>query len=185
MKKNGLIFEVGDLIQEDQGASTSFDINIKNELELGKEAKGKSQITGEVRFMRLEDGINAEIGNIETDVEFRCVKCTEKFIKKIKIPYAERVFYFNKQGGDIDVFDTFYVDTKNMTIDMSDFIRQEIILHFPLIPVCSKSCKGLCPYCGKNLNEGPCGCKKKKKNPEVQKPLSALKKLYKSANKNS
>jgi uncharacterized protein len=24
--------------------------------------------------------------------------------------------------------------------------------------LCSEDCKGLCPSCGKNLNDGPCNC---------------------------
>ena len=26
--------------------------------------------------------------------------------------------------------------------------------------LCRDDCRGLCPKCGKNLNEGPCGCTK-------------------------
>ncbi|MBP5322006.1 MAG: DUF177 domain-containing protein [Kiritimatiellae bacterium] len=34
-----------------------------------------------------------------------------------------------------------------------------MILTFPGYPICRESCKGLCPKCGKNLNDGPCGCR--------------------------
>ncbi|MGD0336505.1 MAG: DUF177 domain-containing protein [Candidatus Omnitrophota bacterium] len=37
-------------------------------------------------------------------------------------------------------------------------IREEIILDYPIKPLCSDSCKGLCPKCGANLNEGGCTC---------------------------
>lgn len=43
-------------------------------------------------------------------------------------------------------------------IDPDEDIRQEIILDYPLKPICKSGCKGLCPKCGKNLNQGPCGC---------------------------
>ena len=33
-----------------------------------------------------------------------------------------------------------------------------LLLEFPLVPLCDEECKGLCPTCGANLNEGPCGC---------------------------
>lgn len=46
------------------------------------------------------------------------------------------------------------------SIDMSEDIRQEIMVEYPLKPLCSLDCKGLCSHCGKNLNEGPCQCKK-------------------------
>lgn len=44
-------------------------------------------------------------------------------------------------------------------VDLSEDIRQEIILDYPVKPLCKPSCKGLCVKCGKNLNEGQCSCK--------------------------
>lgn len=50
------------------------------------------------------------------------------------------------------------VDNSNPVIDLNTDIREEIILDYPLKPLCSPRCKGLCPKCGKNLNEGGCSC---------------------------
>ncbi len=44
-------------------------------------------------------------------------------------------------------------------IDLDPEIREEIILDYPLKPLCQPHCKGLCPKCGKNLNELTCGCR--------------------------
>lgn len=44
-------------------------------------------------------------------------------------------------------------------IDLNPDIRDEIILDYPMRPLCSIDCKGLCQRCGKNLNEGKCNCK--------------------------
>jgi len=43
-------------------------------------------------------------------------------------------------------------------IDLNPEIRQEIILDYPIKPLCRPDCKGLCSKCGKNLNEGGCCC---------------------------
>lgn len=183
MDQNGFIFKIGDLANQDHGANLNFDVCIKDKLKFEDNVWQKSSIKGNIGFMRVEGGINVEIKNTETNLEFKCVKCTEKFARIIKIPHAERVFHFEEQQGDIDIFDTFYINTKNMSIDVSDFLRQEIILHFPSIPVCSKSCEGLCAYCGKNLNKESCDCDEKVEKTVQEKPLSSLKKLYKSSNK--
>lgn len=50
------------------------------------------------------------------------------------------------------------VSRPNDVIDLDPYIREEIILDFPIKPLCSDSCKGLCLICGKNLNEGGCTC---------------------------
>ena len=36
--------------------------------------------------------------------------------------------------------------------------RPRCMLEFPLVPLCAEDCRGLCPTCGANLNEGACGC---------------------------
>ncbi|HEY2030087.1 MAG TPA: DUF177 domain-containing protein [Myxococcales bacterium] len=43
-------------------------------------------------------------------------------------------------------------------LDLRPAVREQILLSLPSAPVCSEDCKGLCPRCGKDLNEGECGC---------------------------
>ena len=43
-------------------------------------------------------------------------------------------------------------------IDLKPAIREQILLQIPGSPLCREDCKGLCPRCGKDLNEGDCGC---------------------------
>jgi len=50
------------------------------------------------------------------------------------------------------------VDKLQPLIDLDSDIREEIILSYPINPLCSDDCKGLCPRCGHNLNEGGCNC---------------------------
>ncbi|MCM8792265.1 MAG: DUF177 domain-containing protein [Candidatus Omnitrophica bacterium] len=50
------------------------------------------------------------------------------------------------------------VEEKQQYIDLDEDIREEIILSYPFKFLCNPHCRGLCPYCGKNLNEGRCNC---------------------------
>lgn len=50
------------------------------------------------------------------------------------------------------------VSSPGEVIDLNPDIREEIILEYPIKPLCKPDCKGLCPKCGKNLNEGSCKC---------------------------
>jgi uncharacterized protein len=43
-------------------------------------------------------------------------------------------------------------------VDLGEAIREEMILAAPTFVLCREDCKGLCPRCGADLNEGPCGC---------------------------
>jgi len=53
------------------------------------------------------------------------------------------------------------VDKSLPIIDLNPEIREEIIIDFPIKPLCKPDCKGLCVRCGKNLNEGKCNCERK------------------------
>jgi len=56
-------------------------------------------------------------------------------------------------------FDTSYDVRGKTTLDLTDDIRAEIVLEYPIRHLCKESCKGLCQVCGKNLNEDSCGHK--------------------------
>ncbi len=43
-------------------------------------------------------------------------------------------------------------------IDLEETLREELLVALPYAPLCAETCKGLCPNCGKDLNEGPCSC---------------------------
>jgi uncharacterized protein len=43
-------------------------------------------------------------------------------------------------------------------IELEDVLREQVMLALPMQRICSEACKGICPGCGKNRNEGDCGC---------------------------
>ena len=47
---------------------------------------------------------------------------------------------------------------KELTVNLNDYIWNQIASSLPMKFVCSEDCKGLCQKCGKDLNEGPCDC---------------------------
>ena len=44
------------------------------------------------------------------------------------------------------------------TVDLTELVRQALALHVPPCSLCRPDCKGLCPRCGRNLNEAACAC---------------------------
>ena len=50
-----------------------------------------------------------------------------------------------------------YTVGPNDVVDITNDVRQEIILAYPIVPHCRPDCKGLCATCGQNLNEKTCG----------------------------
>jgi uncharacterized protein len=76
-----------------------------------------------------------------------CSRCLNKFT----VPLSGR-------------YEFVYSAREKNVVDLTEDIRQEIMLNYPLKPLCKSDCKGLCPVCGKNLNEGECGCDRNLKN---------------------
>lgn len=61
------------------------------------------------------------------------------------------------------------------TIDLAEPIFAAILMETPYVVLCREDCKGLCPHCGANLNEGDCGCAEKMESVEAATgPFAAL-----------
>ncbi len=83
-------------------------------------------------------------GTVEVKVRFTCSRCADIYPVAIR----EQSFFCEKP-----------VENLHETMDLTDEVRETIILAFPNYPVCRESCRGLCPRCGVNLNRESCGCK--------------------------
>ncbi len=73
-------------------------------------------------------------------------------------------------GGEPDGGE--YVLVPDCKVDLAGLLREDVLLDLPWKFLCREDCKGLCPRCGKNLNEGPCTC-----SPEVDPRMEALREL--------
>lgn len=173
MGNQTLQFNVSSLLKQGTGTRELYSFVAPLKFD---DVKIASDIKGKVEIMKIDDGINAKMEDVRLMMDFRCDRCLKSFKQEVLINRAERQYLFEAPRKLVDPNDLFLIDMKNETIDLKEPLRQEIILHFPLIPVCSKSCLGICPHCGKNRNRGQCNCRTEK---TLNKPLSALKQLLK------
>ncbi len=101
------------------------------------------------------------IGSVNAVVGFECDRC----LRPMAVP-LERSFDLlyvpplgtgdEKELGDNDLSIGFY---QGETIDVDDLVREQIELALPMARLCSEECRGLCPLCGANLNDGECACR--------------------------
>jgi len=173
-----LIYKIAKLWGKPEGSTEKYDIDEKIEYPDDPDLQFTGNFTGKLTFIRLKDEISALLNDAEIDVKFTCTHCLKTFEQTIEIPEAEREFFLDEPDfTSDDLADLFFIDKKPMIINLNEMVRQEIILHFPLIPVCSKSCKGLCPVCGKDRNTVKCKCEIVREEPDTHKPFRDLKKL--------
>lgn len=140
-----------------------------------KEVDVASNFTATVTLIKLKDEITALISNANVKVNFLCNRCLKPFKSNISIDAAERTYLSKKPSKLDDIADFYFIDTKAFTIDLTDMIRQEIILHFPFNLVHSNSCRGLCSSCGTDRNKKDCKCKQE--DPDTYQPFKNLKNL--------
>jgi uncharacterized metal-binding protein YceD (DUF177 family) len=173
-----------------QGTGSTFKDEIDASPTLGPDAILTKPITGQLTLIRLKDSVTAMLEDVSTETELVCSRCLEKFNFPIYLNNSEREFFEAMPERGYDPFETFLINKQDMSIDMTESLRQEIILHFPMVPVHSERCKGLCPGCHVNLNgkgkipakHAP-GCTetevKIEEDSATHKPFSNLKDLFK------
>lgn len=93
-------------------------------------------------------------GQVRAHAAVACDRCLGRFGLTLRAPlYQEYV----AQGTRVDdETDALYYTGDEIEID--DAVRQALLLEWPSKLVCSDSCQGLCPGCGRNLNVERCGC---------------------------
>ena len=78
--------------------------------------------------------------DIRCPLQLVCARCLEEFRW---VMTTEALFSYKVQPSDV--------------VDITDDVRQEVILAYPMIPLCRPDCKGLCSTCGQNLSHEVCG----------------------------
>jgi DUF177 domain-containing protein len=97
-------------------------------------------------------------GEADARVEAECSRCLRIFEAPVHAEFAEQYYArFGVEQGE--ALGEAPRDAKTIgsdfRIDLEPLLREELILATPLAPLHSPDCKGLCPVCGKDLNEDP------------------------------
>jgi uncharacterized protein len=104
-----------------------------------------------------------------------CDRCAKEFQSVITSCYRMiYLFVHNVENSENEKIDIIYLHPETDKIDLSKDVRDYALLAVPMKKLCSEECKGLCPKCGKNLNDGPCDCHEEEIDPRWE-PLQKLK----------
>jgi uncharacterized protein len=133
--------------------------------------------SGRVRLDRINTGILAR-GDAEGTVILECGRCLEPYEAAIKVHFEEEF------APSVEVHtgaplappedDLIFVIDGSHILDLSEALRQNMLVALPISPIHSPSCLGLCPICGGNRNLDPCTCVA---DEEGNRPFAALRSL--------
>ena len=108
-------------------------------------------------------------GAFRTRVRLPCSRCLKDFDRLLASDFE--LTYTKEIPGLMDVFEDEEIELrveeigmfyfKGEEINLQQGIQEQVVMAFPLQPLCDDNCKGLCPKCGSDLNQGDCGCKRK------------------------
>jgi uncharacterized protein len=101
-------------------------------------------------------------GAVSANVRLVCSRCLGEFDSELhgRTDFIARSDKLAQSGRRMVPDDEDYVlmHGNDLRADVTDIVRQTMILALGMKPLCSERCKGLCPHCGVNLNERTCNC---------------------------
>ena len=133
-------------------------------------------VQAEVSVKRIDEEIWVK-GRMKTILSFVCVRCLTPFEFAVDSAFdlvilPEEMREPKEEFDDEEADRLFY---RNRQIDLREVILEQLNLTFPIRPLCSPDCEGLCAVCGKIRREGTCDCQVRETEIRLE-PLKILKK---------
>ncbi|HKU27232.1 MAG TPA: DUF177 domain-containing protein [Candidatus Sulfotelmatobacter sp.] len=146
-------------------------------IDLGEEVKQRTPLksSGRAELVEEHHGKNQSIkdirlrGRLSTGLELQCARCLEPVPQEIKRDFE---LLYRPLGADAGRDELSVTDAEaeigyyqGEGLLLEDVLREQVLLALPLKITCRAECKGLCPQCGKNLNEEQCSCSRDAEDP--------------------
>jgi uncharacterized protein len=111
-----------------------------------------NRLHGAVTFTRTPQGLYAQ-GNLQATIAEQCVLCLTDVEQPLTSKISDLFIYPPENAPEeaLAVGDDAHVD-------LAPLVRENMLISKPIRILCRPNCKGLCPNCGQNWNEGPCDC---------------------------
>ena len=115
---------------------------------------------------RIGEMVEVE-GEFQTSLQLSCGRCLKQFLSPLQaafaLTYTQETSAADSGGGSkrapADAEEAGLLRFRGDSVDLRDGIQEQVILSLPLRPLCGEECRGLCPRCGADLNQGSCSCR--------------------------
>jgi len=144
--------DVSGLLLEKTGAQVDLAINLGHQ-RLSEDLDVIS-VNGTLHLGRTTEGIWVR-GVLAVSMDLQCVRCLAPVEHALEIELDER--FQLPPIKDVDKGKVYPIGVDHH-IDLDPVLREAVIVSMPMRVLCRAECAGLCPTCGKDLNEGPCDC---------------------------
>jgi uncharacterized protein len=120
--------------------------------ELVEEHHGKREVIQDIRLR----------GRLSAGLELQCARCLAPVPQDVSRQFE---LLYRPLGADAGRDELSVTDAEaeigyyqGEGVLLEDVLREQVLLALPLKTICQENCKGLCPQCGKNLNQEQCSC---------------------------
>lgn len=169
-----MFFEIKDLELHPVDFTEKFAPGV---IDLGPEYRQRTPIesSGRADLVEEHDGKHKIIqdirvqGQLATSLELNCARCLEPIVQDVKRQFD---LLYRPVGADAGREEMSVTDAEaeisyyqGEGIALEDVLREQVLLAVPVKAICREDCKGLCPQCGKNLNQEQCSCSVEQEEP--------------------
>lgn len=149
-------FNVGQLLKDGVGAKRHYDVE-EQVSRLEPDVRGVSPLRGTVALLHSVQGVLCT-GTLRCRVELSCGRCLDTLERDIVLQLEEEFSLPSPDATEHRVEDPVLVISEQNILDISEVVRQNLMLALPTHPLCRPDCRGLCLNCGENLNQDECAC---------------------------
>lgn len=95
-------------------------------------------------------------GNVKLTFALACDRCLRDVDYTFDLSFDSEVVSPDCTSVDTDDDSSDFMEGYHLNVD--ELVNNEILLNWPMKILCKEDCRGICKVCGKNLNDGDCGC---------------------------
>lgn len=151
------LFEVDGLSHDIDHESDMADVELYGVHPFAKPVKIKGRIANRAGVVSMEADASVQIETV-------CDRCAAPVVEELTVKMKHTFVPASYESTNDE-----YIIVPDSHYDLDVLAREDVLLSLPTKFLCKEDCKGICSRCGKNLNEGPCDCKK-----EVDPRLASL-----------
>ena len=140
----------------------TFDFRVApDEIDLeteGVRIKGDVAVSG-----RLQRNAAVDVrGSIKAPLEIDCTRCLAPVKQELNlefhVDFVDKEFFPDSKETHLETSELDTDIIEGNELDLTEIVREQILLNLPEQVLCSEDCKGICPTCGTDLNKTGCSC---------------------------
>lgn len=156
-----MLYNVAQLLKEGIGAVRQYEL-VGDLYDVDDNNPGPVHLEGRVRLLRTVRGVLVT-GQAHAKATLTCRRCLEpaqtefdfeieeEFIPSVDVETGVHLSLTEEDSEELAI-------DEHHILDLTEVLRQYVVINGTGSGLCRPACQGLCPMCGQNLNQGPCGC---------------------------